>query len=245
MDGGIAEAIRGALEKNHSIVLGARCQVWYSGRAESYLPEGDRIIIIKPDKTLLIHQPSGSHPVNYMKEGSRINLVDEGGLFLHVSHIGDKEFMEIKLHDVLFCNSSALQDGHKILLTGSEKDMSDMIYEQPHVIEPGFRPFSREEHTKYGFIDVFGADNNGTVVVIECKRYAADPSAVTQLRRYVEKIKSAKGIDTCRGIVAAPRITKNAEQMLRDWGFEFRKVHPPKYLERYEAKQMKLHLFGR
>lgn len=238
-----ATQIRNALDKNHSIVLAAKCQVWYSGRAESYLPQGDRIILIKPDKTVLIHQPTGANAVNYMKEGCQITVVDDDGIFLHAQHLLQKEFLEIKLQDVYFCNASQLLDEHKILLAGSEKDMSDMIFDQPELIEPKFVPFSREEHTKYGFIDLFGVDSLGVVVVVECKRYCADPGAVTQLRRYVEKIMAAKGIDSCRGIIAAPRITKNAQIMLGDWGFEFRKINPPNYLEKYQAQQLKLHLF--
>ena len=38
-------------------------------------------------------------------------------------------------------------------------------------------------------------------------------------------------------------ITSNAEKMLTDWGFSFVVVHPPKYLEKYDKKQQRLHHF--
>ena len=38
---------------------------------------------------------------------------------------------------------------------------------------------------------------NKTLTIVECKRYTGDLKAVSQLRRYVEKIKSSKGIDLC------------------------------------------------
>ena len=133
-----------------------------------------------------------------------------------------------------------MQDGEKIVLKGSEKDMAEKIYNNPDLIEPNFKPLTREEHTKYGFIDVFGYDKSNTLVIVECKRYTATLDAVTQLRRYVEKIKSSKGLDKVRGILAAPNISPNAKQMLEDWGFEFKIVTPPKHLEKFNKKQKKI-----
>src|SRR3989344_2261783 len=230
-----------ALRSNRIVVLGCACEIHYSGRAESFLSSGDRLIIIKSDKTLLIHQQAGSNPINYMKEGTSYNLsVDGGKLVLHCSNILSKEFMDVVISTVHFFEQLQLDDSAKIQLVGSERDMSDMIYNNPGLVEPGFHPLSREEHTKYGFIDVFGYDKNNTLVVIECKRYTADFKAVEQLQRYVKKIKELRGIDNVRGIVAAPEISPNALQMLRDHGFEYRKLSPPKSLERFNKDQKRL-----
>ena len=68
-----------ALNKGDIIVFSSRCEINYSGRAKSYLPEGDRLFIIKPDKTLIIHQPEGSAPVNYMKNKTEYNVFEENG----------------------------------------------------------------------------------------------------------------------------------------------------------------------
>ena len=75
--------IKDALARSEMIILGADCTINYSGRAETFLPRGDRIIMIKPDKTLIVHQPEGNAPVNYMKENSLHELTEEGDkLFL-------------------------------------------------------------------------------------------------------------------------------------------------------------------
>ncbi|RME77985.1 DUF91 domain-containing protein [Candidatus Woesearchaeota archaeon] len=225
------EFIRYALKNNETVVLAARCSVEYDGRAQSRLEEGDRLIIIKKDKTILIHQPEGNNPINYMKPGALHSLVFENGCWAIKSEAPSlKEYLLIKLSEIYFVNSHDLQDGQKITLVGSEKDMAEMIYKNPELIEPGFKPLSMEEHTKYGFIDVFGLDARGVLVVVECKRYVADVSAVQQLRRYVEKIKDVKQCDEVRGIIAAPKMTANALKMLRDWHFEFVEVNPPKKL---------------
>lgn len=233
--------IQDALSKNELVAFAAHCSVWYSGRAESYLPDGDRLIIIKPDKTLLIHQPAGSAPINYMKEGCKVHINhSDTSLFLNCTNIPLKEYLDIKLNAVHFFESHPMEDVQKIQLAGTEDDMAEMIYKTPELIEPGFKPVSKEEQTKYGFIDVFGYDKNNVLLIVECKRYSADLAAVTQLRRYVEKIKASKGIDKVRGVLAAPRITPNSLKMLEDWGFEFCMLKPPKYLERYDKDQKSL-----
>ena len=235
-----------ALSKNSVIILSCGCDIHYSGRAESFLGSGDRIIIIKADKTLLIHQPSGSNPINYMKEGTSYTIVnekEEGKLVLHCSNIPLKEYMDLFISKVYSFQLLLLEDNEKIQLAGSERDMSDMIFNNPDLVEPGFRPLSREEHTKYGFIDVFGYDKSNILVVIECKRYTADLKAVDQLQRYVTKIRQLRGLDKVRGIIAAPEISPNTLQMLHDNGFEYRKISPPKYLERFKKDQKNLGQF--
>ncbi len=233
-----------ALGRNETIVLGCNCTVRYSGRAESFLDRGDRLIIIKSDRALLIHQPSGNAPVNYMKpETSHILVSDGKSLILKSRNITNKEFMDISIDEIHFFNSHKLEDGQSIIVTGTEEDMANMLYENPEMLEEGFKPVSKEEQTKYGFIDVFGYDKNNTLTVVECKRYIADLGAVTQLRRYVEKIMVSKGVAKVRGILAAPKITPSAERMLNDWGFKFVSVRPPRYLEEFDKKQKRMDEF--
>jgi RecB family endonuclease NucS len=232
------EHLNRAIKRGETIVFSSNCEIDYKGRAESHLPDGDRIILIKPDKTLLIHQPFGSAPVNYMKAESEHSFVRDGEtLYMKSENPALKEYLSLKINKLHFYNTARLEDGKRIELSGTEREMSDYLYDNPSVVEEGFKPLSREEHTRYGFIDVFGHDKTGTLVVVECKRYRADLSAVTQLRRYVEKIKEAKGITACRGIIAAPEISANALSMLNDWGFSFRHVHPPNRLKRAQGQK--------
>ncbi len=235
--------LKEALNGKQTIVLSANCSIDYSGRAESYLPAGDRIIIIKPDRNLLIHQPNGNTPVNYMMADSDHILLLHDTPMIKSTNKAQKEDIEIKLHKIYFLHTQLMKDDEKIMLKGTERDMAEKIYNNPELIEEGFKPLSQEEHTKYGFIDVFGYDKENNLVVIECKRYCGDLKAVTQLRRYVEKIKKMKGIKNVRGILACPRISQNAKDMLEDWGFNFVMVNPPKYLEKYKKKQKKIEDF--
>ncbi|MBW3022481.1 endonuclease NucS [Candidatus Woesearchaeota archaeon] len=238
------ERIKEAIENNKTAVISAKCSVTYSGRVESFLPEGDRIIIMKSDGNLLVHKPKGTAPVNYMKEGTVHEVVkNEQGVFLKSKNTAMKDFMNIHLHKIHFVNSHILEDNEDISVAGTEKHMAEMIMENPKLIEEGFKPLNMEEHTKYGFIDVFGHDKKNILVVVECKRQIGDLKAVTQLRRYVEKIKELKGLKKVRGVLACPNISANAEAMLKDWGFEYRKVEPPRYFEKHKKNQKKLHEF--
>ncbi len=235
-----------ALKRNETIVFGCRCSIRYSGRAESHLAEGDRIIMVKGDKTLLVHQPQGNNPINYMKANTAHSMnINEGKLVLKSTNGLLKENMYTTISRIHFFNSHKLEDGQIIMVQGTEADMANMLYKNPDMIEKGFTPVSQEEQTKYGFIDVMGIDKEGTLTIVECKRFQAELAAVTQLRRYVEKIMVSKGISKVKGIIAAPKITPNAKQMLEDWGFSFVSVKPPKYLEEFDKKQQRLDVFAK
>ncbi len=215
-----------ALSKGHSVVFMCSCEVDYKGRAVSHLPVGERIVIIKPDKTVIVHQPSGRNPVNWMPANASVRFNDNS---LIVESVNPREFMKINVSSVHTFSSSPLKDGASLSSVGSEADMARMIYEKPYLLGE-FVPASLEEQTAYGFIDVFGRDFNNNLVVVECKRYKAGLDAVQQLRRYVERIKVDKGKSVVKGVIAAPAITPNAKKMLSDWGFSFVSVEPPMYL---------------
>jgi RecB family endonuclease NucS len=151
--------------------------------------------------------------------------------------------MIIKASSIHLLNSCELSDDEEVSIMGSEADMARMIYEKPYLINSEFKPVNLEEQTKYGFIDVMGHDGKGTLVIIECKRDKAGLNAVQQLRRYVERIKNAKGLNKVNGYIAAPSMTKNAHQMLKDWGFKFARVEPPMRNIIDKSKQKKLREF--
>ncbi len=239
-------AVNEGLERGELICLFCHCAVTYSGRAESYLDFGDRLIMIKQDRSVLIHQPQGGNPINYLRPPANIVFtLEQGSESEHIWLLATSKEDEIDVEITLVYNllSRRLEDGQKQTLSGSEAEMSDMLLDNPALIRKDFKPLSREEHTKYGFIDVFGHLGDGTLAIVECKRYTAGLSAVTQLRRYVEKISDAKGTKKVTGIIAAPAITTNAFEMLTDWKFSFVRVEPPKRNVRGRKRQKKIDNF--
>jgi len=120
-----ATLISDALRRNEVCIFAARCSIRYSGRAESDLPEGERIFIIKSDKALLVHQPHGNTPINYMKPGCAISLRLDDMMHLHAAL--DKERLDVQISRVHFFNSALLKDGQVLRVAGTEADMSDML----------------------------------------------------------------------------------------------------------------------
>lgn len=237
------ELVSSATGRGSVLVAFIRCEVTYSGRAETFLPLGDRILILKADGSLLIHQPSGSTPVNYMKAGTQVVLTQENGaLTVSARNAHEKAWLTLIVREVHDAIARKLEDGQSIDLAGNERDMSDWIRDNPSCISANFRPVQREEQTDVGFIDVLGHDGDG-LVVVECKRVTASLSAVDQLRRYVERVQRIRGTMTVRGVLAAPAITPNAHEMLTSWGFTFCRIDPPKRLERWGKGQARLGQF--
>ena len=233
-----------SLSRKNIIVLFCNCEVEYAGRAKSFLAQGDRLILIKHDNTVLVHKPNGRNPTNWMPPNSIIlPEIDDEILKINVSNLKPKENMNINVYEIYSMESSSLVDTEQLKLVGTEKDMSDMIYENPELISNEFIPINREEQTEYGFLDVFGHDGKGNFVIIECKRYTAGLSSVTQLRRYVERVKKSKGIDCVKGILVAPNITNNALKMLTNWGFEFKKITLSFKLQEDSEKQLQIKEF--
>jgi RecB family endonuclease NucS len=236
------EVLENSLNKKYIIVLFCKCEVEYEGRAKSFIAEGDRMVVVKHDQTLLVHKPDGRSPVNWMPPNTIItpNLEKEV-LTLNCNSLKPREKMVINVFEVYSITSAPLVDTEQLKLVGTEKDMSDMIYANPELISEDFIPLNREEQTDYGFLDVFGHDGKGNFVVVECKRYTAGLDSVTQLRRYVEKVKKSKGVKKVKGVIAAPNISTKALRMLRDWGFEYKNVNPPNNLltDSYKQKTIK------
>lgn len=236
--------INNSIKKKFMTLILCNCEINYFGRARSKLAQGDRLIIIKSDYSIIVHKQKGRNPVNWMSNTPEILMEMQVDYFeLNAVCIKPKEELLIKIFKVHSFISYPLIDNEQLQLVGSEKDMSDMIYNNPELISNDFKPLNREEKTDYGFLDVFGYDSNNNFVIIECKRYTAGLDAVTQLRRYVERVKKSKGIKKVKGILAAPNISQNALKMLNDWGFEYKNVEPIKKFEDETCLQKKINQY--
>jgi len=57
------------VEKTMLLLIGD-CMVDYRGRAQSILDWGERIVMIKQDGNVLVHQPEMREPVNWQPSGT-------------------------------------------------------------------------------------------------------------------------------------------------------------------------------
>jgi RecB family endonuclease NucS len=197
----------------------------YRGRARSFLDWGERLIMIKQDGAVLVHQPEMREPVNWQPTDSKTEFkIEDENLVQRSHHKRPPEKMKIIYRKLKLLTVTTLQDKAKLVIAGMETDVVNEIISNPNIIEEGFRISKREKHVKSGLIDLYGYDANHTPVIIEVKRSLANISAVQQLRMYVSDIK--KDVDTAnvRGILCAPRIPDMVKNLLSDYGLEWKEV---------------------
>jgi len=204
------------------LVIYAQCKVDYTGRAKSKLDYGSRLIITKPDGTIMIHGRTKREPINWQPPGCILSaFVQDGRLYIKSIRKNPKEIVLIEcptVHAILACNC---EEG-EFTLHGSEKEMVQKVIENPTLLFEDFKPLKEEYPTPFGSVDLIGLDGEGNLVVVEFKRATAQLSAVSQLKRYVDYFK--KHGENVKGVLVAPDITLSAYKLLKEYGFEYVKL---------------------
>jgi len=218
--------MRGA--RNSVLIVVGCCCVEYSGRARSTLGWGERIVIVKPDGSVLVHQRAGREPVNWQPPGTRVRYqteTDNGtSLFVIYSYrFKPPEKMYVRFKTIKTISAYMLRDDQALQITGAESDIADRILSDPSIIEEGLRITDREKQTRSGAIDLYGIDQDHTPVIIEVKRSQPTPSAVFQLKAYVlDHQHRHTGKAQVRGILCAPSIPAMIRTLLTENGLEWR-----------------------
>jgi hypothetical protein len=227
-----AKLIEKAFAQRRTVIVAGTCHVRYVGRASSTLEPGERILIIKADGSLLVHRPVGYEPVNWQPSGSifHVQVKDESNLEVHAVRQKPRENVKITFTDVLMVSTLSLDDSGEFLLYASEEDMHKAILLKPELLEEGFKPISYEKKVEPGFVDVYGVDKDGRLVVVEVKRKTAGKEAVLQLARYIDAIKE-KANRELRGMLVAPSLGKDVQRMLVTMGLEFKALDPKQCAE--------------
>jgi hypothetical protein len=227
-----AKLIEKAFTQRRTLIVAGTCHVHYVGRASSTLEPGERILIIKADGSLLVHRPVGYEPVNWQPSGSifHVQVKNESNLEVHAVRQKPREIVKITFTDVLMVSTLSLDDSGEFLLYASEEDMHKAILLKPELLEEGFKPISYEKKVEPGFVDVYGEDKDGRLVVVEVKRKTAGKDAVLQLARYIDAIKE-KASRELRGVLVAPSLGKDVQRMLVTMGLEFKALDPKQCAE--------------
>jgi Predicted nuclease of the RecB family len=194
------------------LILQTRCEVEYDGRASSTLAAGDRMVIYKPDGALLVHTDEGREPQNWQPPGATVQITAKDPLTITAIRSTPREVIKLVCTEVGIASMMRMDDDATLDLRGSEDDLRDYIFENPDLIEEGFRPRAREYETPAGPVDVYGANSNGQPVILELKRRRVGPGAVSQLQRYIESVDA-----DVRGILVAVSVTDRARNLLNEF----------------------------
>ena len=234
-----------AVQENNCIIIIGCCSVKYEGRARSILQLGERVVFIKEDKALLIHRGRGYKPVNWQSSSSYISISLRGeNLRIRSIRRQPREVIEITFTDIYTLLTFTLIDEGEFSLYVSERDIQRVLIKEPKLIEEGFTPLEFEKQIDPGFIDVYGIDSKGNLVVIEIKRAKARKEAVIQLSRYIRSIESTTERKV-RGLLIADSITKSAHRMMKTLNLEFKSLDLNEcadILKRFDDFQKKLQL---
>ncbi len=236
-----AAIIEKAFVQKRTLIVAGKCHVRYTGRAKSTLEPGERILIIKEDGSLLVHRPVGYEPVNWQPPGSIFHVQTKAdSIEVHAVRQKPRESVRVMFNEVFMVSALSLMDSGEFALYASEQDMHRAILLKPSLLEEGFKPISYEKKVEPGFVDVYGVDKNGKLVVVEVKRKTAGKEAVLQLAKYINAIKS-KADRELRGILVAPSLGKDVQRLLMTLGLEFKALDPKKcakVLKKAETKKL-------
>lgn len=213
-----------AVNRGEALVLIlANCEVEYEGRASGYVGPGDRLVVCKPDGTLLVHRPSGADPVNWQPPGSTFTIESEPEETVLVARRSNpEEIVRTYLPTIYQVTSYDADDTAPLQLSGTELDMHEYLLEHPDEIETDLRIIEHERDSPFGTIDLYAMDADGRPVVIEVKRRRATLSHVDQLRRYMEEYRETN--PAARGILVAPTASDKVKRTLREHNLEFTAV---------------------
>ncbi|MCL5788782.1 MAG: endonuclease NucS [Candidatus Marsarchaeota archaeon] len=231
-----AEVIMSATSRRHALAVFGVCSIRYRGRASSALGEGERIVMVKEDGAVLVHQVWGHKPVNYQPPGSLVFArAKADSVEVHATTRSGREAMEVEMSKVYLIVEMNFSDNSLIELNGTEAQMRESVVYSPELIEKDLKVITHEFNMKSGFVDLLALDSRDRLVAIEFKRLPAKTSDVNQLLAYVSRLRANAKRREVRGVLAAPSVTKSARKLLVESKLEFKALDPRRCIEIVEG----------
>jgi RecB family endonuclease NucS len=197
----------------------ARCQVDYSGRLAAHLPMALRLLIVKADRSVLVHADGGSYkPLNWMSPPCTLREAELGDgrrEWLVESTAGDT--LRILIEEVVSDSTYELGVDPGLQKDGVERHLQELLAGSPTTLGAGLTLVRREFPTAIGPVDLLCRDSDGASVAIEVKR-RGDIDGVEQLTRYLELLNRDPLLTPVRGIFAAQQIKPQAKVLAHDRG---------------------------
>jgi hypothetical protein len=201
-------------------IVVAACAVDYQGRLSAHLPEARRLLVVKADGSVLVHDDAGGYkPLNWM--ASPCALVDHGDHWEVTNRKGERltvTFSEIVLDETVDLGQSAA-----LAKDGVEAHLQELLAANPGAVEPGLTLVRREHATPIGPVDLLCRDPDGGWVVIEVKR-RGEVDGVEQLGRYLEFLTGDRRLAPIRGVLAAQKVAVQARTLAEARGMTWVEV---------------------
>jgi endonuclease len=188
-------------------LLVARCEVHYTGRLTAVLPEAVRLLILKADGSVLVHDDAGGFkPLNWMTGPTHM---EELGDVLLVRKPKTDDVLEIRLAEILSDVVHDMGESAALQKDGVERDLQLELAAAPTALGEELRLVQREWPTEIGPVDLMCRDGEDGWVAVEIKRIGTI-DAVEQLTRYLGFIRADPAKSACRGVLAAQSLKPQA-----------------------------------
>ncbi|MDX6474196.1 MAG: endonuclease [Gaiellaceae bacterium] len=202
-------------------LLVARCAVRYSGRLNAALPEAVRLLILKDDGSVLVHDDAGGFkPLNWMTAPT---FVEDEGTRLVVRKLKTEDVLEIELVEVLSDVVHDMGESAALQKDGVERHLQEELAAAPSSLGEELTLVKREWSTEVGPVDLMCRDEDGEWVAVEIKRIGTI-EAVEQLTRYLGFIREDPAKAACRGILAAQKFKPQAVTLAESRGIRCAEV---------------------
>jgi hypothetical protein len=203
----------------------ARCEVSYTGRLSTVLPDAVRLLMLKADGTFMVWADGGGSavkPLNWMVAPTVIEeqTDDDGRLTrLLVRKRSQEELLDISIAEVLSDVEHELDVLASLEKEGIERELQELLADAPQWCGEGLRLVRREWPTDIGPVDLMCKEGEDEWIAVEIKRIATI-DAVEQLTRYLERIRLDPALGSCRGVLAAQSIKPQARVLAESRGID-------------------------
>ena len=207
--------------RDRTILIIGLCRIDYRGRAYSEADYGIRLVILKPDGTLLIHESEGRDPLNWQPPGSTCAFyTQENMLLLKCIRPRPKEFVDVYFKEIYHIGVALIEKSRFFEVKGVERDLVELVVRRGLIIDTEAKLVGREISTPHGKIDlVFRNISSRKLYVVEVKNEKAGVPAVDQLKRYVEYMREHARGEEIIGVLIARGVSDEALKILGREGF--------------------------
>jgi len=196
-------------------VIIAELSVVYSGRGESYLPPYKRMLLIKNDGSVSVHNEKGYKPLNYMMMTRSFEEKDVNGERLLEFYSKDESLL-VTLHETYQdTNFDIGTDDPGLIRDKTESQLQLWLSENLDSIIPGAVFRSREFETGAGPVDIIAdLEDSDEELVIEVKRWAS-LNSVGQVKRYLEALNERFPERAFKGVLIAVEFKSKTIELAR------------------------------
>lgn len=197
----------------------ARCQVDYAGRLTAHLPQANRLILVKADGSVSIHNDDRAYkPLNWMSPPCQLQEEPgEDGCWTWTVTGKDGGRLVIAIDEIVHDSSHELGTDPGLRKDGVEAHLQELLADHPETLGEGWNLVRREYPTAIGPVDLLCRDEAGGAFAVEVKR-RGEIDGIEQLTRYLELLNRDPLLAPVQGVFAAQEIKPQAKVLAGDRG---------------------------